>query len=145
MSIQPQTEPIDLPKHRLRNAYQVCLKAADLIEQNPDHYDQNSWCGTAFCRAGWIAALVNKGVAPKNSEYIAREVLGAYRPNVSTTMLDDIGRLFQAVDSSEVLDAEFGAVELYRFAYRWKRYLRSVQVRVTPLRKLAIPYTGDSW
>lgn len=32
-------------------------KVADAIERNPDSYNQNAWCGTQACVAGWAVAI----------------------------------------------------------------------------------------
>jgi hypothetical protein len=42
---------------RARNAYQLLDRVCKAIEREPQRFNQSDWCGTAFCRAGWMVVL----------------------------------------------------------------------------------------
>lgn len=60
MDIDSSTDPC-----RATNLYELCEQVCEAIEISPESYNQQHWissrgCGTAFCRGGWMVALLEK-------------------------------------------------------------------------------------
>ena len=75
---------------RPETVYELCEMVCEAIKERPLNYVQHRWhtdasawnreaCGTAYCRAGWMASFLKKGKGPCVDEdfiaYIAKHVL----------------------------------------------------------------------
>ena len=64
-----------LDNGRPETVYELCEQVCEAIAERPLNYVQQKWsteasawnegaCGTAYCRAGWIAAILKKSKGP---------------------------------------------------------------------------------
>lgn len=57
------------------NAYELLEDVIAAIKAEPEHYNQQEWCGTSYCVAGWMERLVDGVVTEKSGER-ADQILG---------------------------------------------------------------------
>jgi hypothetical protein len=130
----------------LPNAYDLCTATADLMAAHPDRYDQNNFCGTRFCRAGfmfvamggdWERVMTGSSIPDAHAvwEPVAK-ALGYVREGEDFDR--EIDALFNSARSCpQNIHAGIGGVLAFRDA--WENRLRATTY--TPLN--ALPESED--
>jgi hypothetical protein len=138
-------------KPRPANAYELCERACEEIAAHPLNYYQDLFvasrelgglpteldvpeneCGTAFCRAGWLAYIVDGKVnSPTHAEDRATELL--LGPDPGTGLSYDVADLFDPFfdESGHPGTPEYvaqGVRGLRVFMATWEKHLKTTPI-----------------
>lgn len=139
---------------KINTLYDLCEEVCTMIKASPFNYYQGSWacdatemkknaCGTAFCRAGWMCAILDTGKGKKTEDWLREGQWGRTNaiPERAHALLAKAGipevevhRLF----GSNVIDDDYvygtnayvkaGIDGMRRFMERHKAALQAVKI-----------------
>lgn len=64
-----------MPKAKAKNAYELLERVCRAIAEAPQHYNQTEWCGTAYCRAGWIVAVHDGPIDDRHADDVGNRAM----------------------------------------------------------------------
>lgn len=134
---------------RPETVYELCEMVCEAIAERPLNYVQQRWhtdakawnkeaCGTAYCRAGWMASFLRKGSGPCTDDgYIHRTATAALvdagaDPRETARLFDGGAISFSTVGPTPAIGTpayvEAGIKGMRRFMDRYEQKLKHARI-----------------